>query len=54
MREDSSRPGDIVDVTGLSLRDIGKIDGSSLAQALYSILGSDSETEPVASFSSRI
>ncbi len=52
MREDSGDFGDVlVDVSELSLRDLGQIDGSSLALAVTQVLSSGSQ---VAAFSSAL
>jgi FXSXX-COOH protein len=43
----------LIDVTGVSLADLKTISGSSLDQALRSVLD-DEVAEPVAGFSSRV
>jgi FXSXX-COOH protein len=45
--------GDLIDVTGLSLRDLDRVPESSLALALRQVLSS-SDTGPSAGFSSRV
>lgn len=56
MYDESPDPGDmLIDVSELSLCDLDKIEESSLARTLRLILdGRNDESEPVASFSSRI
>ncbi len=51
--EASDVNGDLIDVTGLSLRDLDRIPESSLALALRQVLSS-SDAGPSAGFSSRI
>jgi FXSXX-COOH protein len=54
MLDESGDFGEVlIDVSGLSLRDLDGISESSLAQALRHVLD-DEETGPVAGFSSRI
>jgi hypothetical protein len=45
--------GVVIDVTGLSLRDLDKIDTSSLAQAIHMVLNPANEEE-IRGFNSRI
>jgi FXSXX-COOH protein len=44
---------DLIDVSGLSLRDLGELSESSLGRALHELLTSN-DTGPSAGFSSRI
>jgi FXSXX-COOH protein len=43
----------LIEVSGMSLRDLDKMDDSSLAQALRQVLADD-EIGPVAGFTSRV
>jgi FXSXX-COOH protein len=52
--ETADLKGDLIDVSELTLRDLDKIIGSALAQALRPIIDRSAEaTEPVAGFSQR-
>ncbi|GAA2596288.1 hypothetical protein SMC26_00935 [Actinomadura fulvescens] len=51
--EANSYETELIDVSGLSLRDLDSIEGSSLAKALQRLLTTD-DTAPVAGFSAVI